>query len=104
MVRAKLNHYVPQFYLRRFASKKGRIWVWDKTSDKSFSTTPKAIAAETDFYKLHDFAKIGRDPIIMEKQFAGLEGIASLITVQWFHWLLEIALTQTITITSVYPR
>ncbi len=101
MVRAKLHHYVPQFYLRRFASKKGRIWVWDKTADKSFSTTPKAIAAETDFYKLHDFARMGRDPLIMEKQFAGLEGNVSLITDQWIHWLSELSPNKKISIPAV---
>jgi len=82
MTKAKLHHYVPQFYLRRFANEKGQFWVWDKTTDKSFSTAPKAIAAETDFYKLHGFAKMGRDPLTMEKQFSDLEGNVSLITNQ----------------------
>ena len=98
---AKLHHYVPRFYLRRFASDKGRFWVWDKTTDKSFSTTPKAIAAEADFYKLHDFAKMGRDPLTMEKQFCELEGQVCLITDQWLHWLRELSPNSKISIPSV---
>lgn len=101
MTTAKLHHYVPQFYLRRFASNKGRFWVWDKTTDKSFSTTPKAVAAESDFYTLHDFAKMGRDPLTMEKQFSDLEGNVSQITDQWLKWLRELPPNNRIPIPSV---
>src|SRR6266853_477232 len=101
MTKAKLHHYVPQFYLRRFAKERGRLWVWDKTKDKSFSTTPRAVAAETDFYKVHDFVKLGRDPLIMEKQFSHLEGEVSRITDQWLEWLRKLSPTSKIPIPSV---
>ena len=83
----KVHHYVPQFYLRRFTNPDGCFWVWDKSTDKVFRTTPNSIAAESNFYKLRDFEKMGRDPLLMEKQFADLEGEVSLITDQWLGWL-----------------
>jgi hypothetical protein len=83
----KLHHYVPQFYLRRFADEDGKFWVWDKMRDKVFRTNPKRVGAGSNFYRLYDFAKLGRDPLTLEKQFADLEGQVSLITDQWLYWL-----------------
>lgn len=83
----KLHHYVPRFYLRRFADEDGKFWVWDKIRDKVFRTNPKRIGAGSNFYRLYDFAKLGRDPLTLEKQFADLEGQVSLITDQWLYWL-----------------
>jgi hypothetical protein len=51
----KLHHYVPQFYLRRFVGRDGNLWVWDKTKDRAFASSPGSVAAETQFYRLHDF-------------------------------------------------
>ena len=85
----KLHHYVPQFYLKRFVADKGRFYVWDKTNDRIFATQPKAIAAETDFYWLHEFERQDHDPLTMEKQFADLEGQVSLITAQWLAWIYQ---------------
>jgi len=87
MSTARLHHYVPQFYLRRFADEDGKFWVWDKIRDKIFRTNPKRVGAESNFYKLYDFADLGRDPLTLEKQFADLEGQVSLITDQWLYWL-----------------
>ncbi|MCH8097752.1 MAG: DUF4238 domain-containing protein [Proteobacteria bacterium] len=86
----KLHHYVPQFHLRRFAGQTGRIWVWDKTKDSSFLSSPSGVAAETGFYRMTDLAEEGHDPLTMEKQFSALEGEVSLITGQWLNWLREI--------------
>jgi hypothetical protein len=101
MKSAKLHHYVPQFYLRRFINSEGYFWVWDKKKDKSFRATPKTIAAETDFYKLYDFLAMGRDPLLMEKQFSEMESNVSLITEQWLGWLSELAPREKIRIPSV---
>jgi hypothetical protein len=57
-----------------------RLWVWDKTTDKSFQTGAKSVGAESDFYKLHEFAELGRDPLTMEKQFASMETEVASIT------------------------
>jgi len=83
----KLHHYVPQFHLRRFVANDGRLWVWDKTNNRTFAASPKVIAAETDFYWLHDFAKHGHDPLTMEKQLADLEGQVASITKQLLTWI-----------------
>jgi hypothetical protein len=91
MCPAKLHHYVPQFYLRRFENEEGYFWAWDKMNDKLFCTTPRTIGAESDFCKLHEFADLGRDPLTMEKQFAHLEGQVSIITNQWLRWLGELS-------------
>jgi hypothetical protein len=51
---AKLQHYVPQFYLRSFASEGGktpRIWCYDKARQKAFKTNIKNVAAERNFYE-----------------------------------------------------
>jgi hypothetical protein len=86
MSRAKLHHYVPQFHLKRFLNPDGKLWVWDKTNDRVFLTNPKTIAAESDFYWLDEFARLGHDPLTMEKQLSDLEAQAALITTQWLEW------------------
>jgi hypothetical protein len=83
----KLHHYVPQFYLRRFADPTGRLWVWDRDRDRIFSTRPGSIAAESDFYFLGDLADKGLDPLAMERQFADLESDVSAVTGQWLDWI-----------------
>ncbi len=79
----KLHHYVPQFYLRRFVGPDGNLWIWDKTKDRAFASSASSVAAETQFYRLHDFEAVCHDPLTMEKQFSELEGEVSLITEQW---------------------
>lgn len=87
MSEPKLHHYVPQFYLRRFVNSVGKFWAWDKQKDRVFSTTPKSVAAETDFYWLHEFETLGHDPLTLEKQLSDLEGQVALFTEQWLGWI-----------------
>ena len=89
MTAAKLHHYVPQFHLRRFCDADGRLWAWDKQSDRVFPTSPGAIAAETQFYRLSQYEDAGHDPLTVERQLADMEGEVALITDQWLGWLLE---------------
>lgn len=84
---AKLHHYVPQFHLRRFSDAKGKIWAWDRERDRSFPTATSNVAAETQFYRLTEFERVGHDPLTMEKQLAGIEAEVSKITDQWLEWL-----------------
>jgi hypothetical protein len=63
------------------------IWVWDKVDDKVFRTSPRRVGAGSNFYRLYNFAEMGRDPLTLEKQFADMEGQASMITEQWLSWL-----------------
>jgi pimeloyl-ACP methyl ester carboxylesterase len=87
----KLHHYVPQFYLRRFVGPDGNLWIWDKTKDRAFASSPASVAAETQFYRLHDFEAVGHDPLTMEKQFSELEDEVALITEQWLGWFAAAA-------------
>ena len=87
----KLHHYVPQFHLRRFADARGRLWVWDKTSDRMFDTMPGRITAETQFYQLTQYETEGQDPLATEKQLSVIEGEVAKITDQWLEWLPNMA-------------
>lgn len=91
MTDPRRHHYVPQFHQRRFTGADGRLWVWDKSADRVFQTTPGSIAVEADFYRLHELEKRGRDPFIMEKRLSGMEGQMSLITEHWLGWLRTVA-------------
>jgi hypothetical protein len=97
----KLHHYVPQFHLRRFADPRGKVWVWDKTRDRTFRAAPTNIAAEQQFYRLIDFEGLGHDPLTMEKQFSDLEGEVAKITDQWLEWLPAMAPAETVPIPEV---
>jgi hypothetical protein len=48
---AKVQHYVPQFLLKKFGNgKKDQLFVYDKQCDRVFSTNVKNIACESRFY------------------------------------------------------
>lgn len=47
---AKNQHYVPQFLLRNFTYRKHQIHVFDKKTDKQFSSHTKNVASENGFY------------------------------------------------------
>ena len=46
----RLQHYVPQLLLRRFAGVDGRLWAYDTEKRKMFCAGPKCLAAEGYFY------------------------------------------------------
>jgi hypothetical protein len=77
----KLHHYVPQFYLRRFADK-GRFWVFDKKTGRTFQADVKNVAAERYFHRIPEF--VGTDADALEKYFSEIEGGAATITELWF--------------------
>lgn len=83
----KLHHFVPQFYLRRFVNASDKLWVWDRDHDHVFQTSPGGVAAETHFYRLSQYEKLGHDGAMMEKQFSALEAEIAAITIQWLDWL-----------------
>lgn len=89
MTNPKLHHFVPQFHLRRFANADGKICVWDRDRDRTFWTGANSIAAETHFYRLHQYEALGHDGATMEKQLSALEAEASAITDQWLGWLRD---------------
>ena len=75
-----LQHFVPQFYLKRFVGPDGLLWVYDKDTDHVFQASPRNLAAEHGFYSLPDAFP---DSALMEQQFSDLEQQASLITEDW---------------------
>lgn len=85
----KLHHYVPRFHLKRFADNTGKLWVWDKERDTIFRAAPERMAAQTHFYRLPDLATAGHDPLMLEKQFASLEGDVAQITAHWLDSLRQ---------------
>lgn len=73
MTIAKVQHYVPQFLLRNFGNgKKDQVWVYDKSSARSFPSNTKNVASESRFY---DFEYQGQT-ISLEPWLAKLEGEA----------------------------
>lgn len=70
----KQQHYVPQFYLRQFASDDGQIWVYDKVSDKAFRTAVRNVAGERYFYDSDEIEQALGDRQVVEKFLAKLEG------------------------------
>ncbi len=85
----RLHHYVPQFYLRRFADSSGRLWIWDRERDRVFGSGPRSIAVERDFYYVSDLADHGHDPLTMERQFAELEYDVARVTGEWLSLIRE---------------
>ncbi len=79
----KLHHYVPRFYLARFADDHGLFWCWDKGSRKTFQGNPSGVAAETHFYRIPEFIGTATDPLVLEKDLANLEARAAEITRDW---------------------
>src|SRR5690606_22590431 len=76
MTAAKIQHYVPQFLLRSFAvPKKAQVWVYDKSSGRSFISNTKNVASENRFY---DF-ECGDQRLSLEPWLADLEARAQLV-------------------------
>jgi hypothetical protein len=75
----KLHHYVPRFYLRSFLDIKRQLWIYDKSTDRVFKTSPDRIAAETHFYRLPEPLTGASDPLQFEKALSNLESKTSNI-------------------------
>lgn len=101
MSEPKLHHYVPQFYLRRFTDASGNLWVWERDRDRTFYTKPDRVAAENDFYRIAELAEQSLDPVLIERQFADLEGEVARITAQWLDWLRSMNPTEKIEVPDV---
>lgn len=75
MSKIKNQHFVPQFYLRGFASENGQIYTFDKFRGKSFKTNIENVACEKNFYDLPkvDDRRDCIDDQIVEKSLSVLE-------------------------------
>ena len=70
---AKLHHYVPQGYLRGFATEKGRITAVPLDRSRSpFTSSVKNVAAQTHFHTVDGLD----EPDEFEKMLSGVEGDA----------------------------
>ncbi len=98
MTEPKHHHYVPRFYLSRFTDPTKKLWVFDKLTDKIFSSTPENVGGQNQFYRLDELTKDGIDALELEKQFADLEYQVSNIT---NNWLQQFTHTKTLTIPDI---
>jgi hypothetical protein len=71
---AKIQHYVPQYYLRSFIDAKEQLYVVDRQRGKFFRVPTKKVGGELYFNLIN--AK-GLDPFAVEKALAELEGIVA---------------------------
>lgn len=71
----KKQHFVPRFYLERFADKDGFVWTYDATSDRVFPGKPEDVGFEKYFYSPKQ--KDGSRPTVIEDFFASIEGQAA---------------------------
>jgi len=60
----QVHHYVPQFLLDRFKDpEKDLLHVYDKKTDRVFTTSPQNVAAERSFYEIEtDWGKVTAEP------------------------------------------
>jgi hypothetical protein len=73
---AKIQHYVPQFLLKQFKSgKKPQVWVFDKTTGKTFRTHVKNVASEKGFYNF----RFRGNELTIEPSLADIETHAAKI-------------------------
>lgn len=76
--RVKNQHYVPQFYLRNFQAGNDRIYVFDKSLNKSFSSAIANVASTDYFYEIDPKLLPSDAPFqIVEKALAQIEGSAN---------------------------
>lgn len=80
----KKEHFVPQFYLRRFANS-DRVNVYDKALGRSFGAHVRDIASERYFYDIPQLDALAGCTQALEKHFhpfeeAGSAAIATLVT------------------------
>ncbi len=73
----KKHHYLPQFYLRRFANDDGKLWVFDRETKSYRCVTPKEVGQENHFYTFID--KDGKKNGAIETYFSDIETYASNI-------------------------
>jgi hypothetical protein len=83
MQKTKKQHYVPQFYLRRFAAENGELFVFDKFTGKVFQSNVKDVAQERYFYDFpEDIAGKDIDVQWVEKTLASMESKFSAVISQ----------------------
>ena len=83
MANQKQHHYVPRFYLDRFADPIGHVWAYDKSTDLVFCGRPETLGRERGFYEAPFLQGTAVDPEFLERELARLESEAARITSSW---------------------
>ena len=87
MSRTKYQHYVPRFYLEKFCNSDGKLWVYDKHLDKTYSQKPANIGGETYFYDVPEIEqRLGVEQFV-EKFFHPFEDQAAVVLTTWLSTL-----------------
>jgi len=74
MPKAKKQHYVPQFYLKRFTQDGKQLFVFDKFARTTFKSNISNVASERYFYDIpHGIAAEDVDPQSVEKVLSNIE-------------------------------
>lgn len=89
MTTPKRHHYVPRFYLERFANARGILWVFDKHTDRIFGTRAGNVALELGFYEAPELQGTETEVVFLERQFSDLEAEAAQITACWLRQVNE---------------
>ncbi|MBO6120148.1 MAG: DUF4238 domain-containing protein [Lachnospiraceae bacterium] len=69
------QHYIPQFIIRNFCKTDGKVYYYDKKTEKIEQKYPKEIFVENNLYKYLNENK--EDPNIIEKDLAEFENVAA---------------------------
>ena len=73
MQNTRRQHYVPQFYLKKFSENGTSVFVFDKTTDSVFETNTHNIAQERYFFDLPQEVVKDKDPRVLEEVFSEME-------------------------------
>jgi hypothetical protein len=81
MSEPRRHHYVPEFYLRGFATQAspGKVIVYDKEAGKAFGTSVKNAAVKRDYYRIVPPADKDVSPYILEEALSESEHKASKV-------------------------
>lgn len=71
---AKIQHYVPQYYLRSFIGERNLLYVVDRPREKFFRVPTKKVGGEL-YFNLINIK--GQDPFAVEKALSEMEGIVA---------------------------
>ena len=74
MAEAKIQHYVPQYYLRSFIGERDMLYVVDRPREKFFRVPTKKVGGELYFNLIN---VKGVDPFAVEKALSEMEGIVA---------------------------
>lgn len=80
----KRQHYVPKFYLKRFADSKDQVFVFDKFENKDFRTHINNIAQETYFYDFPGELLSLEERQLVENAFAEFDNWCAKIIQNFF--------------------